>query len=92
MKSNTLTTVLNGVLALSLLLSVVFCLQFIFASREVRNISSQIGNINAYRNNLQALANDCVAYSERYPEINPILESVGLKMKSATPAKPAATR
>jgi hypothetical protein len=91
MKSNTLTTILNCVLALSLLLSVIFCLQFIFLSREVRNISSQVSGINTYRSTLQALANECVAYSEKNHAIDPILESVGIKPKS-NPTKQPGTR
>jgi len=79
MKSNTLTAILNGVLALSLLLSVIFCLQYVFLSREFRSISGQVANINAYRNNLQALARDCVAYGKKNPAIVPVLESVGIK-------------
>ena len=91
MKSNTLTTVLNGVLAFSLLLSVILCLQFIFLSREVRNISGQVAGINTYRSTLQALANECVAYSEKNHAIDPILESVGIKTKVAA-TKPPGTR
>ncbi|MCU0783098.1 MAG: hypothetical protein MUF81_03440 [Verrucomicrobia bacterium] len=88
MKSNTLTTILNGVLAFSLLLSVIFCLQFIFLTREVRAIGAQLTGINTYRSTMQALANDCVAYSEKNPAINPILESVGMKPKAVPTKQP----
>ena len=91
MKSNTLTAILNGWLALSLLLSVIFCLQFIFLTREVRSLSTQVAGINAYRTTLQALANDCVAYSEKNHAIDPLLESVGIPHKAA-PTKQPATR
>jgi hypothetical protein len=87
MKSNTLTTALNIVLALSLLLSVIFCLQFIFLSREFRSISGQVANINAYRNNLQMLARDCQEYSRKNRAILPVLESVGIKEVTNSPAK-----
>jgi len=91
MKNNTITTVLNGVLAVSLLLSVIFCLQFIFLSREARSISGQVNGINAFRASVQALVNDCVAYAEKNPAISPILESVGVKTKT-TPTKQPGTR
>jgi hypothetical protein len=91
MKSNTLTTILNCVLALSLLQTVIFCLHFIFLSREVRNISSQVSGINTYRSTLQSLLNDSVAYGEKNPAINPILESVGYKPK-LVPTKQPGTR
>ena len=87
MKNNTLTAFLNGVLALSALLSVIFCLQYIFLSREVRSISAQVSGINAYHNNLKMLLNDCVAYSERNHAIDPILESVGIKKSKTPPTK-----
>jgi hypothetical protein len=84
MKSNTLTAILNGGLALSLLLSVILCLQYIFLTREVRSVSTQVAGINAYRTTLQALANDCVAYGEKNHAIDPLLESVGIKPKVAS--------
>jgi hypothetical protein len=91
MKNNTLTAVLNGVLAVSLLLSVFLCLQFISLTRQARSISGQIGSINAYRSSMQALANDCLAYSEKNHAIDPILESVGLKPRNV-PNKQPGTR
>lgn len=92
MKSNTITTVLNGALAVSLLLSVIFCLQFIFLSREARSISGQVNGINAYRAGIQALVNDCLAYAEKNAAMNPILESVGMKTKTSPPTKQPGTR
>jgi hypothetical protein len=87
MKSNTLTAILNGVLALSVLLSVIFCLQYIFRSREARSISGQIGRINAYNTSLRLLINDCEVYSERNHAIDPILESAGLHKAKTVPTK-----
>jgi hypothetical protein len=91
MKCNTTTAILNGVLAITTLLCVIFCLQFILVTRELRSISGQVANINNYRTGMQALANDCVAYSQKNHAIDPILESVGLKDKNA-PTKQPATR
>jgi hypothetical protein len=79
MKSGTLTTILHGALALSLVLSVVFCIQFIFLTREFRGLNSQLVVVNAYRSTVQALANDCMEYSKKNPAIDPVLKSVGLK-------------
>lgn len=76
------TTVLKVVLVVSLVLSVLFCVQYIMVTREARTLSGQVANINLFRNTLQALANDCLAYSQTNPAINPILESVGLKPRS----------
>ncbi len=82
MKSNLAHMVLTVLLAVSLLLSVVFCLQFMFRVREYRHISGQINIINGERGKIQALAAECMQYSEKNPAINPILEAVGLKPKT----------
>lgn len=82
------TTVLKVVLVVSLVLSALFCLQYIFVTREARALSGQVANINLFRNTLQALANDCLAYSQTNPAINPILESVGLKPRGGASAPP----
>jgi hypothetical protein len=79
MKNPLSTTVLKVLLVVSLALSVLFCLQYIMVTREARALSGQMAHINLFRNTLQALANDCLAYSQTNPAINPILESVGIK-------------
>lgn len=93
MKSNAINSILTGILAVSLVLSVIFCVQFIFQTREWRTLSGQINGINVYRNGIQLLAADCLQYSEKNSAINPILESVNLKPSKTAPAastKPAA--
>jgi len=79
MKSNASNLILTVLLAISLLMSVIFCLQYTFQTRELRRISGQINQINMHRNWVQSLAADCVQYSDKNPDINPILQSVGLK-------------
>lgn len=88
MKNNTANMVLTVLLAVSLLLSVVFCLQFMFRVREYRSITGQINVINAERGRIQQLAAECIQYGEKNSDINPLLEAVGLKAKTA----PAGTR
>jgi len=91
MKSNMANMVLTVALAISLLLSVVFCLQFMFRVREYRSISAQINLVNAERARIQQLAAECLQYSEKNPAINPLLEVVGLKAKTpAAGTKPGA--
>ena len=87
MKPNASNAILTVLLAISVLLSVMFCLQYSFQARELRRISGQINHINMYRSWVQSLANDCLQYSEKNPAINPILQSVGLT--NSTAAKPA---
>jgi len=93
MKSNTITSVLNLVLAASLILSLFYCLQFISVSRQIRSYSGQVQYINSYRTGLQALINDCLAYGEKNPTIYPILKTVGVEPKAvAVPTKQPGTR
>jgi hypothetical protein len=93
MKSNASNSILTGLLGISLLLSVIFCLQFIFQTRELRKLSGQVNNINMYRNWVQSLAAECLQYSDKNPAINPVLESVGLKAgKTNLPAAKPATK
>lgn len=91
MKSNSPNIFLTIMLVLNLAFSILFCLQFTFRSRELRSLNTEVNRINMIRGTLQALANDCLAYSEKNPAINPILEQVGLMpaKAAAVPAKPA---
>ena len=81
-----------GVLTISALASVGLCWSYIGSAREFRALQAQAGMINNNRALIHALANDAMEYSKRNPAIDPILESVGLKPKSAPAAgtKPAA--
>ena len=79
MKSGTFTMLVQGALVLSLVLSAVFTLQYIFATREMRALNAQLTIANAYRNTIQAMAVDCLEYSKKNPAIEPVLKSVGLK-------------
>jgi len=89
MKNNTTTMILNGVLAICLVLSAWFCLKYIMLTREVRSISGQVAAINAFRTTIQSLATDCVAYSEKNHAIDPILKSVGIEARPAAAKQPA---
>ena len=70
---------MNLVLAVLVLAGVLFALQTIFRTRELRSISLQV---NMARNGLvqeQAFFNECVEYSKTHPSITPILQSVESK-------------
>jgi len=96
MKNDPLTTALLGALLVSALLSLVFFERFIANSRELRTVNTQAAYINNMNNNralLNSLANDALEYSKKNKDIEPLLESFGLKgAKSAsatTTNKPA---
>ena len=88
MKNNLANMVLTVLLAVSLLASVLCCLQFMFRVREYRSISGQISYINAERARIKQLAAECLQYGEKNSDINPLLEDVGLRAKTA----PAGTK
>ncbi|HMP84406.1 MAG TPA: hypothetical protein PKA41_17040 [Verrucomicrobiota bacterium] len=79
MKSGTFKLILDGALALSLVLSAVFCVQYIFLSREFRALNIKAATANAHRQTIQALVIDCVEYSKRNAAIDPLLKSIGAK-------------
>lgn len=95
MKNDPLITALLGALLVSALLSLVFFERYIANTREVRMHNTQAAYINNMNNNrtlLNALANDAIEYSKKNKDIDPLLESFGLKPGKAAPAatnKPA---
>lgn len=92
MKSNLLTTVLNWVLAASVILSIIFLWQFFSRTHDLRALQPQlqveVAKYQAVHGSLNLLMNDLNEYSKRNKDILPILESV--KPKPASNAPPAA--
>lgn len=83
MKSNGLTTILNGALAVCLVACVILCVQFVFLSRDVRQLNSQLAGINAWNNGVQAFVMECAEYSKKNPAILPILKTIGVEPTAA---------
>lgn len=79
MKSGTTNAVLTLMLAVLVLAGVLFALQTIFRTRELRSISMQANVANSGLVREQAFFNDCLIYSKTHPAINSILESVESK-------------
>lgn len=67
MKNDNITTALNLVLALLVILGVVFALRTIFLTRELRTLQFQATQANAYVMGIEAIANDTIAYSQKNP-------------------------
>jgi hypothetical protein len=86
MKNDNLTTALNLILAVLAILGVIFALQSIFRTRTLRALQIQATQANAYRMAVEAIAQDAIAYSQKYPnaEIQRILQPA-----QPAPAKPA---
>jgi hypothetical protein len=81
MKNDNITTALNLVLAVLAILGVIFALQTIFRTRELRSLQMQATQANGYRMGVEALANDAIAYSKQNPnaEILRILQPAQTK-------------
>ena len=77
MKNDNITTALNLVLAVLAIFGVIFALQTIFRTRELRSLQIQAANINANYMRLQALGADVNAYNQKTPspELTRILQA-----------------
>jgi len=80
MKNSPLMTILLALLAISAVLSLVFCWNYIRKSRELRALKFQVTQINQRNAGINQLMNDVLDYSKRTPnrDIDRVLESFGL--------------
>jgi len=74
MKSETTNTVLTFVLGVLVLAGVLFALQSIFRSRELRNLQAQTIACQSNMNRLNMLMNEAVVYGKVHPDINRVLQ------------------
>ncbi len=87
MKNSPLTTILLALLAISAVLSVVFCLSYNKKTRELRSLQFQVSQINGRTAAVNQLMSDVVEYSKKNHEIDKILEPFGLVATNRTAAK-----
>lgn len=85
MKNSPLTTILLALLAISAVLSLVFCWNYIRKSREMRGLQFQVTQINQRSAAINQLMNEVVEYSKKSPnhDIDRLLESFGLTNRPA---------
>lgn len=88
MKSNSLSAVLLGVLAISALASVVLCMMYAASVQKLRALQGQVAAVQNNRVLATQLAADLVEYSKRNQAIIPVLESVGFKPSPAGTTQP----
>ena len=81
MKCETTDTVLKFVLAVLVILAVVFALQTIFRTRELRSLTQQATMDQNNLIRMQTLYNDALAYSQKNPspDLTRILQAVQAK-------------
>jgi len=94
MKNNSTTTILTWVMAAGLILSLGFSVKFFFQTKEYRTYQAEMSRYQQTHSVLNALLNDLVEYSRHDPKIDPILETIGVRVNRAAPGattnKPAA--
>lgn len=76
MKSSQLTNILMGLTAFSAVASIFLCGFMISYSREIRQLQVQSAVINQRRIAATALVNELSQYSEKNPQMKPILQSI----------------
>jgi len=84
MKNDNITTALNLILAVLVILGVYFALRTIFLTRTLRTMQLQATQANTYRMAVEALAQDAIAYSQKNP--NPDIQRI---LQQPAQAKPA---
>ncbi len=89
MKSNASNAILTGLLGINLVLSAVFCFRAVTVTRDSRRLAREVRMIQVEQARFQSLAAECLAYSDKNPAINPILESLKLKESKTAPASTA---
>jgi hypothetical protein len=79
MKNSPLTTILLALLAISAVLSLVFCWNYIRKSRELRGLQYQVTQINQRSAAINSLMNEVIDYGRKNPnhDIERVLESFG---------------
>jgi len=87
MKNSLFNTILTGVLATSLVLSIYFCWLYFVRSKDIILIQSQLARYQQTHQMLNLLVNDTAEYSRRDPaSFAPIFETIGLKVNRAAAA------
>ena len=74
MKSGITNTVLTLVLAVLVLAGVLFALQTIFRSRELRTLQAQTIACQNTMNRLTLVLNEAIQYGKTHPDINHVLQ------------------
>jgi hypothetical protein len=82
MKNSPLATVLLALLACAALGSLILCFIYIRANREMRFLRTNFAIMQLKQRAMQSLTYDLVEYSKHNPQIDPLLESYRIKLKS----------
>lgn len=76
------TSLLTAAALIAALATAGVCYWYLQVSRQYQQTQMNVASINRNRALLQALAAESVEYSKRNPAILPILQSVGVRMRT----------
>ncbi len=89
MKSEKIGSTLNLVLAISLIVLALLCVQYYFKSKELRNFQTTVAAYQNRKAQLNMLVADLAEYGKTHPAIHPLLESAGIPVVKPNPATPS---
>ena len=79
MKNNLIVGVLVGLICVGAVVSMIYSVRFIIASRELNGHQAKILMINNDRNAAQNLLQELTVYSEAHPAVTALLIQIGAK-------------
>jgi hypothetical protein len=90
MRNNALTNLLVGLVVLSVVATSALAIMYVRSVQKLNILQLRTSLITRNRTLLSSLAAEAVEYSKRNPEIQPVLQSVGIAGRMpAAPAPPA---
>jgi hypothetical protein len=87
MKNQRWTGLLVGLLFLSALSCAALSYVFVRSTRKLASLQVNANTINQYKAAMQALAAEAIEYSKRNPEMEPILNEIGIRTRIPPDAK-----
>jgi hypothetical protein len=79
MRNNQIAVVLAGLLLVSTLITAFLTIRYTLSVRKLQAYAARAVQANSSRSLVQSLINDTLEYSKKNPDINPLLQEVGVK-------------
>jgi Tfp pilus assembly protein PilX len=91
MKQRPLSLLLVALFALAALSTLALSVRYAWLVRRVQNLQAQAAVAQRDRNLVLTLANDAFEYGKRNPAILPVLETIGIRLRTAATNQPPLT-
>ena len=88
MRSNPITNLLVGLVALTVLATAGLTIYYVRLVQKLNVLQLQNAVINRNRTLATSLVNDAIEYSKRNPALEPVLQSIGIKTKAGVTTAP----